>query len=109
MVRLGTGALYEPVPVDSVAVYRTADQVPWKYEELGLLNSAGATGWTDEAQMIKSMREEASKVGANGIILADLSEPSAGSKVAAAIFGTSAERKGKAIAIRVLVGEPKPK
>ncbi len=101
-VKLGSGPTYGPVPVDSVVVYRTASQVPGKYEEIALLNSAGSSGWTNEAQMIKSMRKEASKLGANGIILDALSEPGAGAKVAAAIFGTSAERKGRAIAVRVL-------
>lgn len=107
MVKLGSGPSYGPVPVDSVVVYRTASQVPGKYEEVALLNSTGASGWTNEAQLIKSMRKEASKLGANGIILDALSEPGAGAKVAAAIFGTSAERKGRAIAIRVSPTVPK--
>lgn len=107
MIRLGAGSQYDPVPVETVAVYRTADQVPGKYEELALLNSKGASGWTNEAQMLKSMRNEAAKIGANGIVLDAMSEPGAGAKVAAAIFGTSAERKGRAIAIRVLSTDSK--
>jgi hypothetical protein len=100
-VRLGTTPRRPPIPADQVAVYRTADQVPGKYEEIALLNSAGSSGWTTEAGMFNSMKKKAGSLGANAIILDAVSEPSAGTKIAAAIFGTSAERKGKAIAIFV--------
>lgn len=50
---------------------------------------------------MKSMRKKAAEVGANGIIMGNIDEPGAGAKVAAAIFGTGAERKGKSVAIFV--------
>jgi hypothetical protein len=99
--RLGTGAPLAAVPVESVAIYRTASQVPGKYEEVALLNSKGESSWTDEAAMFKSMKKKAAELGANGIILDAVSEPSAGAKIASAVFGTGAERKGRAIAILV--------
>ena len=101
-VRLGSGPVRAPVADSTVAIYRTADQVPGKYEEVALLNSKGESGWTDEAKMFRSMQKKAAELGANGIILDAVSEPSAGAKVASAIFGTGAERKGRAIAIFVL-------
>jgi hypothetical protein len=88
--------------VESVAIYRTASQVPGKYQEVALLNSKGESSWTDEAAMFRSMRKKAAEMGANAIILDAVSEPSAGAKVASAIFGTGAERKGRAIAVLVL-------
>jgi hypothetical protein len=100
--RLGTGTALAPVPVESVAIYRTASQVPGKYQEVALLNSKGESSWTDEAAMFRSMRKKAAELGANAIILDAVSEPSAGAKVASAIFGTGAERKGRAIAVFVL-------
>jgi hypothetical protein len=103
--RLGSGAALAPVPVESVAIYRTASQVPGKYQEVALLNSKGESSWTDEAAMFRSMRKKAAELGANAIILDAVSEPSAGAKVASAIFGTGAERKGRAIAIFVLPAE----
>ena len=54
--------------------------------------------------MFASMKKKAAEIGANGVILDAVSEPSAGAKVAAAIFGVSAQRKGKAIAIYVIPG-----
>lgn len=99
---LGTASAQRaPVLPQNVALYRTADQVPGEYEEVALLNSSGSSTATDEAKMFESMKEKAGEIGANGVILDSLSEPGAGAKVAAAIFGVSAERKGKAVAIYV--------
>lgn len=100
-VRLGAAPQRAPVHEDSVLVYRTASQVPGKYEEVAMLNSTGNTGMTNEEQMFNSMRKKAGQLGANGIVLDGISEPSAGAKVAGAVLGTGAERKGKAIAIYV--------
>ena len=99
---LGTASTQRPVvPPENVALYRNADQVPRRYEEVALLNSEGDSNFTNEAKMFESMKKKAGEVGANAIILDALSEPSGGAKVAAAIFGVSAERKGKAVAIYV--------
>ena len=97
--RLGTAAYRQPVPVEQVAIYLTADKVPGKYEEIALLNAKGDSTWSSEAGMFKQMKRKAGKMGANAIILDAVSEPSAGAKIAGAIFGVGAERKGKAIAI----------
>jgi hypothetical protein len=104
-VRLGTTPQRPSIPADQVVVYRTADQVPGKYEEIALLNSTGSSGWTTEAGMFDSMKKKAGSLGANAIILDAVSEPGAGAKIAAAFLGLSAERKGKAIAIFVFPTE----
>jgi hypothetical protein len=102
-VRLGAApATARPaVATEQVAVYRTAAQVPGRYEEVALLNSTGESSWTNEEKMLNSMRKKAGQMGANGVILDAISEPSAGAKVAGAFLGTGSERKGKAIAIYV--------
>lgn len=100
--RLATSSEARPLVLPAnVALYRIASQVPRAYEEVALLNSTGDSNFTNEAKMFESMKKEAGKVGANGVILDALSEPSGGAKVAAAIFGVSAQRKGKALAIWV--------
>jgi len=105
-VRLGTSAQRPLVPWKEVVVYRTADQVPIKYEEVALLSATGDSAFTTEEGMWNSLRKKAGKLGANAIILDAMSEPSAGAKVAAAfLLGTGAERKGKAIAIYVFPKE----
>lgn len=106
---LGTATAVRPaVPPHSVALYRTAEQVPGRYEEVALLNSTGDSGFTDEAKMFESMKKKAGQVGANAIILDALSEPGAGAKVAAAVFGVSAQRKGKAVAIYIFPSQVTP-
>lgn len=103
---LGSAAGQRPaVAAERVALYRVASQVPGQYEEVAMLNSAGDSAYTDEAQMYASMRKKAGEIGANGVILDALSEPGSGAKVAAAIFGVSAERKGRAVAIWVFPQE----
>ena len=102
---LGTQSEQRPLVLpENVKLFRFASQVPGQYEEIALLNSAGDSGFTDEAKMFLSMRKKAGELGANGVILDAVSEPWAGAKVAAAIFGVSAQRKGKAIAIYMFPG-----
>lgn len=91
-----------PVPTNQVAIYRTASQVPGKYEEVALLTATGDYDMTNEAQMYEAFRRNAGKAGANGVILDATSEPTTGAKVANFFLGTTADRKGKAIAIYVL-------
>jgi len=111
VTRLGNAPTRPPVKLENVAVYRTAAQVPGKYEEVGLLTSSGSSGMTSEAAMMKNMQFKAGEMGANAIILDAVSEPSAGAKVAAAVLlgpFASPERQGKAVAIYIFPAEPKP-
>ena len=99
---LGTATITRPViNMAAVKLYRTADQVPGNYEEIALLHSKGSWSTTDEPQMYESMRQKAAELGANGVILDAISEPSAGAKVASVFLGVSADRTGKAVAIYV--------
>lgn len=92
---------------DSVVIYLTAADVHERYDEVALLNSSGSSRYTNEQQMYESMRKKASQLGANGIILDATKDPSGGAQVAAALLGTDAKRKGRAIAIYVHHGETK--
>jgi len=89
-----------------VAVYRSAADIPGKYEEVVLLESTADTLWTTKAGMWKSMKRKAGGFGCNAIILDAETEPKAGTKVlAAALFGMGAERKGRAIGIYIYPAE----
>jgi hypothetical protein len=96
----------------AVKLYTVPDRVQQPYREVALLNSAGETTYTSESDMIKSMREKAASLGANGIILGGIDEPSAITKLAGQIaqvgadaagqpVSISAERTGKGVAIYV--------
>ena len=100
-VRLGDHVSRPIIQWQQITVYRTADQVPARYDEIGLLMTTASTIWTSEKGMWNSMKKKAAKLGANAIILDAISEPSAGAKIAGAIFGIGINRKGKAVAIYV--------
>lgn len=99
--RLGTGVIRPPVPADQVAIFRTASQVGARYDEVALLDAAGDYAYTNEEQMFAKLRQKAGALGANGVILEGMSEPTTGAKVARFLIGTPAERRGHAIAIFV--------
>lgn len=86
---------------DQVRIYRTAKQVNRPYDEVALLTVSGDYSMTNESQMYEGMRKKAAKMGANGVILDAISEPTTGQRVAQAFLGTTADRKGKAIAIYI--------
>lgn len=90
-----------PVCPEGVMVYTDSSKVGQPYVEVALLNSKGDYSSTDESGMMKSQRKKAGELGANGIILAGMTDPTTGAKVWNALLGTSANRKGKAIAILV--------
>jgi len=90
-----------PICPDGVQVFTTPDKVGKQYTEVALLDSKGDTDLTSESGMINSQRKKAAEVGANGVILGGVKDASTGAKVAQAFLGTSANRKGKAIAITI--------
>lgn len=96
---LDTRTQYAPLCVQAITVYTTRDRAPTDYQEVAILSSRGSSTYTNEQQMLASIKKEAAKVGATGIILNDITEASAGAKVAAAITGVGTERQGKALAI----------
>jgi hypothetical protein len=85
----------------AVKLYTTPDRVGRPYREVALLNAKGESNWSDEDDMIESMRDKAADVGANGIILSGIDEPSALTKVIGQVAKTGSQRKGKALAIYV--------
>jgi len=93
----------------NVAIYRTVEQVKEPYDEVALIKVTGPPVFNDEL-MHKEMRERAAKLGANGLILQGVVEPSEGRKTAAmwAPGFVQAERVGTAIAIFVRAKEPEP-
>ena len=99
---LGTATAHRASTNESVVrFYRTAEQVPGRYEEIALLHSKGDSENTSESQMYESMRRKAAEIGANGVILEALVEPSVEAKIAAKSLGVLPDREGRAVAIYV--------
>lgn len=91
----------EPVCPDGVQVFTDTSKVGKPYREVALLNSKGDNNMTTESGMINSQRKKAAKLGANGIILGFMKDPSTGAQVWHALIGTNANRKGGALAIYI--------
>jgi hypothetical protein len=93
------------VSPENVVLYRTAEQVPGRYEEVAILRFAvedPAFGLpTNEEDKYTSLRKKAGELGANAIILVAVEEPSTGEQILAELFGAIAVQEGKAIAIYV--------
>ena len=84
---------------EAVVVFTDSSKVGRPYKEVALLSSEGDEGTTSSAGMINSQRKKAAEVGANGVILGEQRDPSTGAKVWHSLLGTSANRKGGALAI----------
>jgi len=95
---LNRSFMTQPVAKEDVHVFFSSDTLP-AHERVAILSAKGDESLTDESQMIDKMREEAGKLGANAIVLNEIKDPSTGAKVASAVLGTTANRKGQAIAI----------
>lgn len=89
------------IAADSVRVYRTAESIKCEYAEVAIIHAQGGANFTNENQMINAAKKKAGKVGANGVVLGNINEPSAGAKVAGAIFGVSPDRRGELLAVFV--------
>jgi hypothetical protein len=90
-----------PVCPDGVQMFTEASKIGKPYTEVAVLKSSGESDWTSETGMINSQRKKAAQLGANGVILGQMKDPSTGAKIARTLIGTSANRKGDAIAIYI--------
>jgi hypothetical protein len=95
------GYLRASVPADQVSVYRSADQVEGDYVEVALLHATGPISWTTETGMIRKLREEAGRLGANAIILEPERELTVREKIAIEKSNVDIGRDGRAVAIYV--------
>jgi hypothetical protein len=89
------GTRYAPVPENEVQVFLEETEVPETCERIALIHTAGDVESTSKQQMISAARRRAGKVGANAVLVTDIRDPKMGTRVAATVFGISAERKGE--------------
>lgn len=99
---LNPSARLAPICPDGVMVFSSAEKVGKPFVEVAILSSTGNTDVTSEAGMLNSQRKKAAAVGANGLIMGTVKDPTTGAKVANALLGTGADRKGQAVAIHIV-------
>lgn len=64
-----TGNTREPVEPEQVRIYL---EPPAAFEVIGLVNASSSAGWTEQESMdyaIKELKNQAAKLGANGVLL----------------------------------------
>jgi len=83
-----------------VPVYPDREHVPFDYYEVALIGAEGNSVYNGNGDLLKTIRNEAAGVGANGVVLDSLAATHATVKVLGAAIGTrDAERRARAIAI----------
>jgi hypothetical protein len=85
---------------DAVSVFADNQHVPYDYYEVALITAEGNSVYIGNGDLLKSIRNQAARLGANGIVVDALGATHATVKVVGAALGSNdAERKGRAIAI----------
>jgi hypothetical protein len=89
-----------PTCANAVAAYGGRDRVPYDYYEVALITGEGNSVYTGNGDLLKSVRNQAAKLGANGVVIDALGATHATVKIlGAAVGGNDAERKASVIAI----------
>lgn len=101
-VMLGGGAPLPERHPDEVLIFPTEEDVPVAFERIALVTSRSDADWADEADLIRAMQRRAAKLGATGLILDEVREPSTLERVAEVVVGYEAPRRGRALAIRLI-------
>ena len=95
------GTTYPPVHEDEVVIYLNEDNIAADWKPIAIIHAQGEAQWTNENQMLRKARKRAGELGANGLLIEDIDEPSAVAQVAGEVLGTGTTRRGRLIAVRV--------
>jgi hypothetical protein len=89
-----------PTCANAVPVYSSRDKIPYDYYEVAMITAQANSVYNGNGDILKSVRNQAAGVGANGVVIDSLGTTHATVKVlGAALGGHDAERKASAIAI----------
>ena len=99
--RLDRSHVLAPRAVDEVVIYPNFVDVPGAYRKVALLEAKGDANATDERDFRESMRRQAAKLGANGIILERGLELGPKGRLVAAVLNVQSTRYRHATAILV--------
>jgi hypothetical protein len=100
VTKLNESKNYTPISPDSVVVYLTPKDILCDFDKVALIKTKSGYALKDK-KSIKKARKKAAKLGANGILVNGIKDPSTGEKVANAFLFTGASKKGKMLAIYV--------
>ena len=95
--KLAPSMSFEPVPENDVRIFQGEDEVPDPYVKLALFNASGSHSFTDESDLFNKMREEAAKIGCNGVVIQGQEDAGTAEKI---FFGAGADREAEAVCVR---------
>lgn len=101
-VLLGGAGTYPQIAPYEVRVFLHEDDVPGEYERIALVTARSEASWADETDLIRAMRKRAARLGANGIIVGEVRDPTTLERVAEVLTEYEPQRRGRAVAIRLL-------
>lgn len=98
---LVTGTQHPATSPESVVIYI---EPPVNYEVIGIVTASSDSGWTDQGSLeyaLKEIKKQAAKIGANGILLENVSQSTSGGVYSYGMYvpSTSQNLSGKAIYI----------
>jgi hypothetical protein len=100
VVAMNPALALAPTCSNAVPVFADSQHVPYDYYEVALITAEGNSVYNGNGDLLKSIRSQAARLGANGVVIDALGATHATVKVVGAALGTNdAERKGRAIAI----------
>ena len=89
-----------PTCANAVPVFAGRDKVPYDYYEIAMISAEANSVYNGNGDVLKSVRNQAARLGANGVVIDSLGTTHATVKIlGAALGGRDAERKASAIAI----------
>ena len=89
-----------PTCADAVKVFPSTNKIPYDYYEVALITAEGNSVYSVNGDLLKSVRNEAAGIGANGVVVDSLGATHATVKVLGGALGAhDADRKARALAI----------
>ena len=100
IIERNTSLTLAPTCADAVPVYPSIDKVPYDYYVVAFITAEGNSVYSGNGDLLKSVRNQAAGIGANGVVVDSLGATHATVKILGAAVGThDAERKARALAI----------
>ena len=98
---LVTGTQHPETSPESVILYT---EPPANYKVIGIVTASSDSGWTDQGSLeyaLKEIKKQAAKIGANGILLENVSQSTSGGVYYYGVYFPSSSQNltGKAIYI----------
>ena len=89
-----------PTCADAVTVFPSIEKIPYDYYEAAVITAEGNSVYSGNGDLLKSVRNQAAGIGANGVVVDSLGASHATVKVLGATLGSKdAQRKARALAI----------